>query len=47
MASKDEPADTRQRILHVTLRLIGEHCIAAVSIRRIAGEANVALCSLT
>ena len=47
MASKDEPADTRQRILHVTLRLIGEHGIAAVSNRRIAAEANVALGSLT
>ena len=47
MASKDEPADPRQRILHVTLRLIGEHGIAAVSNRRIAAEANVALGSLT
>jgi AcrR family transcriptional regulator len=47
ITSIDQPADTRQRILRVTLRLIGEHGVGAVSNRRIAAEADVALGSLT
>jgi DNA-binding transcriptional regulator YbjK len=47
MATTLEPVDTRQRILHVTLRLIGEQGIGAVSNRRVAAEAGVALGSLT
>jgi DNA-binding transcriptional regulator YbjK len=39
--------DTRQRILEQTLSLIGEHGIGAVSNRRIASAADVALGSLT
>jgi len=46
MATLDS-TDTRQRILHVTLRLIGEHGIGAVSNRRVASTAGVALGSLT
>jgi len=38
---------TRERILRVTLRLIGEHGIGAVSNRRVAAESKVALGSLT
>ena len=39
--------DTRRRILEQTLSLIGEHGIGAVSNRRIASAADVALGSLT
>jgi DNA-binding transcriptional regulator YbjK len=39
--------DTRQRILRSTLRLIGEHGVGAVSNRRVASAAGVALGSLT
>lgn len=39
--------DTRVRILHATLRVIGSGGIAAVSNRRVAAEAGVALGSLT
>lgn len=42
-----ESTDTRQRILHATLRLIGEHGIGAVSNRQVAAAAGVALGSLT
>jgi DNA-binding transcriptional regulator YbjK len=41
------PGDTRQRILRATLRLIGEHGVGAVTNRRVAREAGVALGSLT
>ncbi len=40
-------SDTRARILHATLRVIAEGGIAAVSNRRVASEAGVALGSLT
>lgn len=40
-------ADTRARILHATLRVIAAGGIAAVSNRRVAAEAGVALGSLT
>lgn len=39
--------DTRARILHATLRVIAAGGIGAVSNRRVAGEAGVALGSLT
>jgi DNA-binding transcriptional regulator YbjK len=39
--------DTRQRILHATLRLIGEQGLGAVSNRQVAASAGVALVSLT
>jgi DNA-binding transcriptional regulator YbjK len=39
--------DARRRILEQTLRLIGEHGIGAVSNRRVAAAAGVALGSLT
>jgi DNA-binding transcriptional regulator YbjK len=39
--------DTRQRILHATLRLIGEQGLGAVSNRQVAASAGVALGSLT
>lgn len=42
-----EAGDTRERILRATLRVIGEHGVEAVSNRRLAGEAGVALGSLT
>jgi DNA-binding transcriptional regulator YbjK len=42
-----EQATTRNRILRATLRVIGEHGIGAVSNRRLAAEAGVALGSLT
>lgn len=42
-----ERADTRDRILHAALRIIGEHGVEAVSNRRLAKEAGVALGSLT
>ncbi len=38
---------TRERILHATLRVIAEHGVGAVSNRRVATEAGVALGSLT
>jgi AcrR family transcriptional regulator len=40
-------ADTRERILRATLRLIGEQGIGRVSNRAVAAEAGVALGSLT
>ncbi len=42
-----DQATTRERILRATLRVIGEHGIGAVSNRRLATEAGVALGSLT
>jgi DNA-binding transcriptional regulator YbjK len=39
--------DTRARILHATLRTIGEGGVGAVSNRRVAAQAGVALGSLT
>ncbi|MBK5229827.1 MAG: TetR family transcriptional regulator [Thermoleophilia bacterium] len=42
-----EKTDTRERILRATLRVIGEHGVEAVSNRRLAKEAGVALGSLT
>lgn len=39
--------DTREKILRATLRMIGEHGIGAISNRRLASEAGVALGSLT
>src|SRR2546429_9284587 len=39
--------DTRERILLATLRLIGEHGVGAVTNRRVATAAGVALGSLT
>ncbi|MFY9263911.1 MAG: TetR family transcriptional regulator [Solirubrobacterales bacterium] len=42
-----ESTDTRDRIIRATLRVIGERGIGAVSNRRLAGEAGVALGSLT
>jgi DNA-binding transcriptional regulator YbjK len=47
VAPLDEQRTTRDRILHATLRLIGEHGVAAVSNRRVASAAGVALGSLT
>jgi DNA-binding transcriptional regulator YbjK len=41
------PPDTRARILHATLRVIAADGIGAVSNRRVAAEAGVALGSLT
>jgi DNA-binding transcriptional regulator YbjK len=41
------PRATREQILRATLRVIGEHGVEAVSNRRIAKEAGVALGSLT
>jgi DNA-binding transcriptional regulator YbjK len=46
MATTTTP-DTRRRILTHTLQLIGEHGIGAVSNRRVASAAGVALGSLT
>ncbi|HEY7932690.1 MAG TPA: TetR family transcriptional regulator [Solirubrobacteraceae bacterium] len=46
MATSTAP-DTRRRILKHTLTLIGEHGIGAVSNRRVASAAGVALGSLT
>jgi DNA-binding transcriptional regulator YbjK len=43
----EETIDTRQRILRATLQLIGEQGIGAVSNRRVAAAAGVALGSLT
>ncbi len=45
--SAGEVIDTRERILRATLRVIGEHGVEAVSNRRLAREAGVALGSLT
>jgi AcrR family transcriptional regulator len=42
-----EMEDTRERILLATLRLIGEHGVGAVTNRRVATAAGVALGSLT
>ncbi|MBI5311180.1 MAG: TetR family transcriptional regulator [Actinobacteria bacterium] len=42
-----QTGDTRDRILRATLRVIGEHGVEAVSNRRLAKEAGVALGSLT
>lgn len=42
-----EVGDTRERILRAALRVIGEHGVEAVSNRRLAREAGVALGSLT
>ncbi|HWM09579.1 MAG TPA: TetR family transcriptional regulator [Solirubrobacteraceae bacterium] len=42
-----QTSDTRERILHATLRVIAEHGVGAVSNRRVAAEADVALGSLT
>lgn len=47
MASPAAAGDTRDRLLHATLRLIGEHGVASVSNRRVASAAGVALGSLT
>jgi DNA-binding transcriptional regulator YbjK len=47
MATVLETTGTRQRILHATLRLIGEHGLGAVSNRQVAAAAGVALGSLT
>lgn len=47
MATVVEITGTRQRILHATLRLIGEHGLGAVSNRQVAAAAGVALGSLT
>ncbi|HXR30282.1 MAG TPA: TetR family transcriptional regulator [Solirubrobacterales bacterium] len=41
------PPDTRERILRATVELIGREGIAAVTNRRVAAEAGVALGSLT
>jgi DNA-binding transcriptional regulator YbjK len=41
------PSDTRARILHATLRVIAAGGVGAVSNRRVAAEAGVALGSLT
>lgn len=41
------PPDTRERILRITLELIGEEGIAAVTNRRVAAAAGVSLGSLT
>jgi AcrR family transcriptional regulator len=50
-AAAGDPAsragDTREQILRAALRVIGEHGVSAVSNRRIAKEAGVALGSLT
>jgi len=45
--STDPAPDTRARILHATLRVIADGGIGAVSNRRVAAEAGVALGSLT
>jgi DNA-binding transcriptional regulator YbjK len=42
-----ETTDTRERILHATLRVIAEDGVGAVSNRRVATAAGVALGSLT
>jgi DNA-binding transcriptional regulator YbjK len=42
-----EITDTRERILHATLRVIAESGVGAVSNRRVAATAGVALGSLT
>jgi DNA-binding transcriptional regulator YbjK len=42
-----QTTDTRERILHATLHVIAEQGVGAVSNRRIAAEAGVALGSLT
>lgn len=42
-----QTTDTRERILHATLRVIAEQGVGAVSNRRVASEAGVALGSLT
>lgn len=42
-----QSTDTRARILHATLRVIAEEGVGAVSNRRVAAEAGVALGSLT
>jgi len=47
LTSKVPASDTRARILHATLRVIAAGGIAAVSNRRVAAEAGVALGSLT
>lgn len=47
MATVVEISGTRQRILHATLRLIGEHGLGAVSNRQVAAASGVALGSLT
>jgi len=41
------PGDTRERILRTTLQMIGDHGVGAVTNRRVAREAGVALGSLT
>ena len=41
------PSDTRERILRATVELIGQEGISAVTNRRVAGAAGVALGSLT
>ncbi|MGH2906407.1 MAG: TetR/AcrR family transcriptional regulator [Solirubrobacterales bacterium] len=46
-ATTETPTGTRDRILRASLRVIGEDGIAAVSNRRLASEAGVALGSLT
>jgi len=47
LTSPTPASDTRVRILHATLRVIAAGGIAAVSNRRVAAEAGVALGSLT
>ncbi len=42
-----QTTDTRERILHATLRTIAEQGVGAVSNRRVAAAAGVALGSLT
>jgi DNA-binding transcriptional regulator YbjK len=42
-----QTTDTRERILHATLRVIAEQGVGTVSNRRVASEAGVALGSLT
>jgi len=42
-----DPGDTRGRILHAALRVIGEHGIAGLTNRRVAAEAGFSLGSLT
>lgn len=42
-----QATDTRERILHATLRVIAEQGVGAVSNRRVAAAAGVALGSLT
>src|SRR5512143_926808 len=47
MSKAAKAAETRQRIIHAVLRIIGDHGVAGLTNRRIAVEADVSLGSIT